>query len=366
MLLLDIGAPSVIEALDFESIKARKLARHIELMKEKGIEYVPSESDDVMTSIERSAYDEMLLRAQINAKVKSQLLLYAMDEDLDHIGVTRYGEERLKGAMPYAAYTFELSAAQAADVTLSAGLQLTDGNGAEAKLLDDVVITAGNLTGTGTVELQEYTESSDVTVETIVTPLPYVVSATQDETFHDGADAEENERYRERIWLSRNKKSTAGATGTYEYFAKTADARVKAVKVLQISGGVVGVYLLADTGTADQVMIDRVDAALAPETVRPLTDDPQVQSAGVVTLNLEADLVLYDLTYEAAVRELIATRLAENTMIFGKSLSAAKIYGILESDQVKDATIVSALPPALEAHQVLQLGTLTLNITGAA
>lgn len=367
MQLLDLPAPNVIEVFDFETIKARKLARVVELMKAKGIEYVPSESDDLMTAIETDAYEEIFRNTRINNVVKSQLLAFAKNADLDHIGVTRFGVLRLEGSKPYAAFTFGLSTALAYDVTLPDGLQLGDGKGATAKLLGDLVIAAGATSAIGTVELQEYVESSELKTEIILTPLPYVLEAVQNENFHDGGDAESDTQYLERIWLSRERKSTAGATSTYEYFARTADARIVDVKVIDSTAGVVNVYLLSETGAADQVMIDRVDAALNVETVRPLTDDVQVFSAGIIDLDIVADIVLYDPTYESGVRTLISEELATNTMIFGRSLSMAKLYGLLDSDQVKDITITAPVEPVvLTPSQVIRINSLTLNFTGAA
>ena len=367
MPLFDLPAPKVIEVFDFETIKQRKLDRVIALLKAKDIEYVPSESDDLMTMIEADAYDEMLLRTRINNAAKDQLLAFAKESDLDHIGVTRYGVLRLEGSKPYAAFTFTLSTVLAYDVTLPQGLQLSDGKGATAFLLADTVITAGNLTNTGTVELQENIESSELKTEVILTPLPYVATAAQDETYHDGASVEDDERYRERIWLSRESKSTAGSDATYRYFSKTADARVEDVQIVDDVPGVVKVYLLSDTGTADQIMIDRVTAALNEATVRPLTDDVQIASATIIDLTITADIVLYDLTYEPVIRELITAELNANTMIFDRSLSMAKLYGLLESEQVKDVTITApASSVNIAANEVVRISTLTLNFTGVA
>lgn len=367
MQLLDLPAPEVIETFDFETIKQRKLERVIALLKEKGIDYVPSESDDLMTMIEVDAYEEMLLRTRINQAVKSQLLAYAKGGDLDHIGATRYGVTRLEGAKPYASFSFDLSAPLSYDVTIRAGLQLGDGKGAVALLIDDVTIAAGTTAAAGIVELQQFVESSDIKTEIILTPLPYVVSATQTESFHGGANAEDDERFRERIWLSRENKSTAGSALMYEYYAKTADSRVTDVQIVDDTAGVVKIYLLSDTGAADTVMIDRVSTALDKEEVRPLTDDVQVYSAEIVDITITADIVLYDLTYEAGVRALIESEIAANTMIFGKSLTMAKLYGLLESEQVKDVTITAPTASVnIAPHQVIRVSSMTLNFAGAA
>ncbi len=367
MLLLNLPAPQVIEEFDYETIKQRKLASVIALMKSKGIEYVPSDSDDLMTMIEADAYDEMLLRSRINSAVKGELLAFAKGSDLDHIGVTRYGVLRLSGSKPYALFTFTLSAALVYDTTLPAGLQLSDGKGTNAVLLNDATITAGDTTVQATVELDQFIESSEIKTEIIVSPLPYVTSAVQDENFHDGAAIEDDERYRERIWLSREHKSTAGSYTTYEYYAKTADSRISDVQIIDDVPGVVKVYLLSSGGAADQVMIDRVTAALNAEEIRPLTDDVQISSATIIDIDIVADIVLYDMTYELGVRALIESELSLNTMIFNKSLSLSKLYGLLESEHVKDLTLTTpAASVNIQANEVIRVSTLTLNFTGAA
>ena len=366
MQLLDLPAPEVVEVFDFESIKARKLARVIEIAKSKDIEYVPSASDDLMTMIEADSYEEQLLRARINNAVKSGLLAYAKGNDLDHLGATRYGVLRLEGAKPYANFTFTLSAALSYDVTLKKGLQLSDTKEAIGVLLDDVVITAGATTGAGVVELQEFVESSTLKTETIVTPLPFVATATQNENFHDGANVEDDERYRERIWLSRERKSTAGSKLMYEYFTKSADVRIVDISIIDDTAGVVKVYLLSNDGAADQVMIDRVNAVLSKENVRPLTDSVQVSSATIIDATISADIVLYDMTYEQNVRELIQSRIDANTLIFGKELTLPKIYGLLESEMVKDITLTAPTATiACQANEVIRVSTLTLNFSGA-
>jgi phage-related baseplate assembly protein len=366
MQLLDLPAPEVIENFDFESIKARKLARVVELAKAKGIEYVPSESDDLMTMIEASSYEEQLLRTRINNAVKAGLLAFAKGSDLDHLGATRYGVLRLEGAKPYADFIFTLSTALTYDVTLRSGLVLSDTKDATALLLEDVTIAAGSLSANGSVELQENIEQSTLKTETIVTPLPYVATATQNENFHDGADVEDDERYRERIWLSRERKSTAGSKLMYEYFTKSADVRIVDIAIIDDTAGVVKVYLLSVDGAADQVMIDRVKAALDQESVRPLTDSVLVNSATIINATITADIVLYDMTYEQNVRDLIASRIDANTLIFGKALTLPKIYGLLESEMVKDITLTAPTATiACAANEVIDVTTLTLNFTGA-
>ena len=360
MLLLDLPKPTVIEEIDYETIVNRKVERVKTILAERGIEWQPSESDDLKTMIEADAYDEMLLRARINYAVEQQLLAFATGSNLDHIAATRYGEVRLEGAKPYAKFEFSLSAVLETDVILSEGLLLGDGKGAQAKLIENVTIPASSLSAQGTVELQEFVRESDVKTEIILTPLPYVIEAKQLESFANGADPEDDERFRERVWLSREKKTTAGSRLQYIYYAKSADVRVRDVQIIDDTAGVVKVYLLSDTGAADTVMIDRVNETLNKEEIRPLTDDVQVYSAEIIDVTVDAIVKLYDLSLQLQVDEQIRSAFAANTMIFGKSLTLAKIYDLLGGEQVAD--VVLNAPTASVILQPYQVARVTLNL----
>ena len=339
MKITDLPPPEVIEEIGFEAIVARKIDRFKEIAASKGIEYIPSPSDDIVTALEVLAYEEMLLRERINNAVKSGLLAFAKGSDLDHIGVTRFGVTRLAGAKPYANFTFTLSSAFGYDITLPKGLILGNDKNDRAFLLDDVVIAAGSLSSDGTAELDAFVETSDAKTEMILTPLPYLVEAQQNTAFEGGENPEDDERFRERIWLSRERKSTAGSRMMYRYYALSADSRVQDVAIIEDTAGVVKIYLLGDNGAADSVMIDRVSAELDKEEVRPLTDKVEVYSATVTDVTIDAQLVLYDLSLQNDVQSLVEERFAKNTMIFGKELSLAKIYGLLESESVADVVL---------------------------
>jgi len=367
MQLLDLPSPQVIEEFDFETIKQRKLQKIIELQAQKGIEYIPSDSDEIVTIVEMDAYEEMLLRTQFNNRIKAQLLAFAKGSDLDHLGATRFGVIRLEGAKPYANFTFTLSIVLDYNITLPKGMQLSDGAGVFATLLEDVNISAGSLSGDGVVELQLVCESSDIVTETIVTPLPYIVKATQNAPFSNGANSEDDERFRERIWLSRERKSTAGSMITYKYYATTADARVADVQIISDYAGVVDVYLLSVDGEADGVMIERVQTALTDEKVRPLTDKVTVYSATIVDVVIDADIVLKDMSFESEVRALIEESFKNETMIFANSLSLAKIYGLLESQNVKDVTLNLPLSSVnIAKNEVIRISEFRLRFSEGA
>ena len=333
MPLPKIAPPTILEELDYEAIVARKLARIKEILTQKGIAYEPSEADDLMTLIEMDAYEEMLLRTQLNARIKQQFLLYATGSNLDHIGITRFGVARLEGIKPRASMEFRLSKEQESDIVLPKGLLL--GNGTEtAHLIDDLIIKAGQTSAVGVIELDRETQSSDVKTQLILTPLPWLIKARQLSSFTGGADPENDERYRERLWLSRERRTTAGSRLMYEFYAKSADVRIKEVNVASTEPGVVHICYHADEDVTHKLL-----AFLNAEEIRPLTDKIEVQKARVRQVTIDATLAARDvhLVDIQAIKRRFRT-FEERFNIF---VSIPKIYDLLTDENIIDVELRS-------------------------
>ncbi len=101
--------------------------------------------------------------------------------------------------------------------------------------------------------------------------------------------------FRKRLLLAYNQLSTAGAAGSYEYHALSADSAVADVAVKSPTPGDVLVTILsaAGDGTASAGLINTVSAALSAESVRPITDNVGVQSAAIINYTITATLLFY-------------------------------------------------------------------------
>ena len=335
MNLSDLTPPTIIKELDYEAIVERKLNRVKEILKAKGIEYIESEADDLMTLIEADAYEEMLLIADTNERIRQQFLAFATGSNLDHIGITRFGVERLSGIKPKASVKFSLSQVQDYDVVLPANLML--GNGKDISyLVEDVVIKAGSLEGEGIIELNEEIEFKDVKTEMILTPIAWVVTAKQLTPFAGGANPEDDERYRERIWLSRERRTTAGSRLMYEFYAKSADVRVKEVNIENGGAGVVKVCY-----HADEDITDVVENYLNGDEIRPLTDKVEVEKAVVREVLIEATLIARDLSLVDL--EAVKKKFEVYEEKFNIFLSVPKIYDLLTDENIVDVDLKTPL-----------------------
>lgn len=106
---------------------------------------------------------------------------------------------------------------------------------------------------------------------------------------------ESDSDFRKRTQQAFEGLSVAGPTAAYEFFARSADGNVADAKAFSPDPACVTVTILSrdGDGTADQALLDTVNAALNDEDTRPVADRVTVQSANIVNYNLEATLYCY-------------------------------------------------------------------------
>ena len=115
---------------------------------------------------------------------------------------------------------------------------------------------------------------------------------------------EDDDAFRARVLLSLEGYTTAGSRGSYKFHALSASGDVKDVGVTSLEPGAVNIALLSrtGTGTAPAGTIAAVTAALNADTVRPLCDSVQVQSASIVNFAVNATLSVYAGSDHAAIQ----------------------------------------------------------------
>ncbi len=106
---------------------------------------------------------------------------------------------------------------------------------------------------------------------------------------------ESDAELRKRIQLSLEGLTTAGPQGSYIFHALGADGDVLDASAISPAPGEVLVTVLSRTGNgaAPQTLLDKVNATLSAEDVRPLTDMVTVQGANIVSYAINATLYFY-------------------------------------------------------------------------
>lgn len=156
----------------------------------------------------------------------------------------------------------QTGAADTADVTLTCGVPGAGGNGMEA--------------GTAL----RFVSGGDA-----------VVSAVTLADSAGGADAEDEEIYRERIRNFGLAAVTTGAKDAYEAKTRAVSALIRDCQAVNTDAGEVTVYLLLDDGADAAAVIADVEDALNAIDARPLTDTVAVEEAEdaeyAITLSVE-------------------------------------------------------------------------------
>lgn len=175
---------------------------------------------------------------------------------------------------------------------------------------------------------------------------------------------------RRRILLAPDSYSVAGPTAAYVFHALSASGDVADAAATSPAPGEVVVSVLAvdGDGTADQELLDLVEAAVGADDVRPLTDQVTVQSAGIVPFAITAQLTLYagpdaDLILAAANAGLQAL-LAQNRQI-GRDIPRSALFAALHVAGVQNVALVApAADVVIGPTQVAFANAIDVTVAG--
>ena len=160
---------------------------------------------------------------------------------------------------------------------------------------------------------------------------------------------ESDERLRERCLLSFDGMNTAGSANAYRYFALSADGRVDGIKVKSDEEtpcflDIVITQVDSENGAASAELIQIVQTALDPDTVRPVGDRPTVKSSIATNYQIEASLYVGKNAEDALLLETANIRLdkyIKNAQKNGESIYLSAIYAALHVDGIERVQIIS-------------------------
>ena len=134
--------------------------------------------------------------------------------------------------------------------------------------------------------------------------------------------------------------SVAGPSGAYEYHGRSADGRVADISVISPTPANVTISVLSReaNGVAPEDLLVKVRNALNDENVRPIADRVLVQSASVVSYEIDATLFLYpgpesEPITQAAEEKLKAYISAQHRL--GRDIRLSAIYAALHVEGVQ-------------------------------
>lgn len=236
------------------------------------------------------AYLLALREENYNDVVKQNYLRYARDERLNLRGEI-YGTRgaRLEEQAAQATFRFYIATVQATDIVIPKGSRIqynelyfeTD---EEYKILKGNLFVDGIATCTTTGVIGNNIPVGQI--KSIVDIYPHYDKVENITATNGGNDVETDESYRERIREIPESFTTAGSTGAYEFWTKTASQSIIDVKVVSPNPCEVDIYIWSDIGQATQELKDRVLNVVNSEEVRPLTDKVKIKDPNIINYTL--------------------------------------------------------------------------------
>ena len=273
----------------------------------------PAQTDRLL--LDAIAYAKTNTHIAVQEAGKQLLARYARAPTLDYLGEL-IGITRLPAARSRAPMRFSIPASLPGDVAIPKGVVVGSKDGkALFETDEDVALSAGTLSVDVMATCREAGELGNGwtagQISAIFSDLGSTsLSVANTGASVGGADAEDDERYRERVLEGPERLAAAGPIGAYRQHAMGAHQEIIDVGVVSpettfdvangvyvstndVPPGEVRVYPLTASGAPGADILDRVRAALRAETVRPLCDTVNVLSPAASEYVIRAALTLY-------------------------------------------------------------------------
>lgn len=305
---------------------------------------------------------------------KMSFLTYARGEYLDNLAALR-GEQRIEASAAATILQFSLDTPISSAVSIPAGCRVTNGNDvffatdeyAEIAAGDTSVMISATCTEAGTVG----NGFAAGELRVIVNTIPYVVTVMNTVATYGGADREDDDSLRDRIYTVSNSYSTAGPAGAYEYHTKSVSQDIVDVIVKSEIPGEVDVYFICDGGEIpSDALIQRVKEYLDDRTRRPLTDKVTVRAPEVRTYDIELTYYIPESSKSAvaAIQADVATAITIYNMWqtekIGRDINPSYLIQKIMEAGAKRVIVTNPVFTVLDESTVAKTGNVTVHYGG--
>lgn len=208
-------------------------------------------------------------------------------------------------------------------------------------------------------------------INRLVDPLAYVTAVENTEVSRLGADAEDDEHFRERIQLAPEAFSCAGPEEAYRHHALSAHQGIADVGVFVPMPGTVEVRPIMQGGELpSEEVLEKVRAALSADDVRPLTDTVIVSAPEVVPYAVEGQWWLHrdNAALAASIQQKISEAEAEyrawQCAKPGRDINPTRLIALLERAGAKRVKLASPEDVVLLPGQIAREASSSLVFMG--
>ena len=186
-----------------------------------------------------------------------------------------------------------------------------------------------------------------------------------------GAEIEEDDALRERVWEAPEALSVAGPAGAYRAKAMAVNSAIADVYPYSPSAGVVrNVVMLQDGGIPGEEILADVLEALNADTERPLTDFVEVVAPEVVNYDINAQYyILQDasaVTIQAQVAEAVSEYVTWQYGALGRDITPDKLQSLIYAiPGIKRVVITSPVHTVLSEIQIAKPQFISVTMAGS-
>ncbi|TRZ38524.1 hypothetical protein CEQ21_24370 [Niallia circulans] len=292
------------------------------------------ETDPRRNFIKSMVFMATMLSNNIDFTGKMNLLAFAEDNYLDHLGVKK-GVSRLEPRAAETIIRFECNPVET--FTIPSGTRMAVADLEFASTTDykvstgltyiDIPMTCSELGEVGNGYLP-----NQITNIVDNDNLPWVTKAYNITKSDGGLDWEENDAYAERIRQSNSQYSTAGPEDAYIYHAKSVSSEIVDVAVYSPSASVVTVVPLLENGALpSEAIITALEEKLNGRTIRPLTDVIRIESPEIVRYDIQLDFYIsrskasVETTIKAQINAAIEDYITWQKSKLGRGIDASEL-----------------------------------------
>ena len=284
------------------------------------------------------AYVIILERVLNNYTGNQNIPSRAEGENLDALGELFYVMNRPEATSAACTVRFTISEAQQSAILVPSGTRVTDASSALIwETRGDAYINPGETH----IDLTVYCQTPGTVgngyaagqINTIVDVFDYYLSCASTTESGGGSDAATDNEFYELMRASMDAHSTAGAVGSYIYWAKRVSTEISDVVPNSPTPGEVRIYVLTENGEiAGEELKKAVLASCNGDEVRPFTDHVQVSDPETVSYDI--DLTYYVLgnsststgAIQAAVEAAVDDYIAWQSGKLGRDINPSELY----------------------------------------
>ena len=314
-------------------------------------------------------------RVIINETAKKNVPRYADGEYLDSLAELFKDVQRLEPEKATATFRCYISEPQEESVFIPAGTRVT-ADGDVFFALDELLeIPAGQTyaDGKGTcIEPGTIGNGYEIgQVKQIVDPYSYFEKIENITATGGGTDEEGDDDFYERMRESEETYSTAGPTGAYLYYAKSASAAVQDVKPTSPTPGVSKITVLLKEGTKNKEgVLKIIEEKLSAEKVRPFTDKVVVALPDEDTFDVDVTYYIAQeqqanaVTIDKDAKEAVQNYISWQTAKMGRDINPSQLVSMIMATGVKRVEVTKPVYAEVEETHIAKLNTSTVKNGG--